>query len=104
MQQRVFRRHGLERAVGMPEAVADGEQATPVLACKGFVVSVEIGNVGKGRRQAILLRSPQAGADGKLDLAQALREGELLLVGEPLPVKDEDCVAVHSPVNGGQIW
>jgi hypothetical protein len=42
----------------MPEAVANGEQATAVVARKGFVVLVEIGNVGKCRRQAILLRSP----------------------------------------------
>src|SRR5262245_18575098 len=103
MQQRVFRRHGLERAVGMPEAVADGEQATPVVAGKGFVVSVEIGNVGEGRRQAILLRSPQAGADGKLDFAQALREGELLLVAKTLVVENEHRVTIHYRVDGSNI-
>ena len=45
----------------------------------------------------------QAGADGELEGAEALREGELLLVGEILVVEYEHGVPVHAGVNGGNV-
>ncbi len=67
----------------------------------GLLSLSEVGHVGECRRQAIFLGAPQAGADGKLDGAEALGEGELLLVGEVLIVEDEDPVLVHAGVNFG---
>ena len=85
----------------MPQPVADREQATPIVARKRLVVLVQVGDVGKCRRQPIVLGSPQTGADGKLDRAEGSREVELLLVREILIVKDQRGVPVHSGVNCG---
>src|SRR4026207_1573482 len=45
------------------------------------------------------VRLARAGADGVLDLAQAAREGELLLVGERLVVEDQYRVPIHARVH-----
>ena len=92
--------HDLERAVGVPEAIADGEQPPPVIACERLVVLVEIGHVREGRWQAMILGRAQAGADRVLDVAETLREGELLLVVDVLVVKDQHRVLVHAGVDG----
>jgi hypothetical protein len=85
----------------MPQPVADGEQATPIVARKRFVVLVQVGDVGKCRRQPSVLGSPQTGADGKLDGADGSSEVQLLLVREVLIVKDQRGVLVHAGVNCG---
>src|SRR5271157_679513 len=80
VQQRIFGGHDFERAVGMPKPIANGEQTTPVIARKRLVVPVEVRNVSKRGRQAIVLRFAEAGTDRKLDRAEALRKRQLLLV------------------------
>ena len=64
----------------MPEAVADSEQTPSVVACEGLVFLVEIGDVGKSCGEAVVLRSPEARANCKLERADALSKGKLLLV------------------------
>ncbi len=83
----------------MPQAIADGEQPAPVLAREGCVVLVEVGDVGEGRGQARLIGRPQAGADGVLDVAQALGEGELLGVVDLLVVEYQHGIPVHAGVD-----
>src|SRR5438046_4203713 len=95
VQDRVLRRDHLERAVGVPQPVADREQSPPVVPREDVVVLVEVGHVGEGRRQPVLVGSAQAGADCVLELTEAPAEGELLLVGELLIVEDEHGVLVH---------
>src|SRR3989454_7851065 len=95
VQDRVLRRDHLERAVGMPQPVADREQSPPVVPREDVVVLVEVGHVGEGRRQPVLVGSAQAGADRVLELTEAPAEGELLLVVELLIVEDEHGVLVH---------
>ena len=63
---------------------AETEQPAAIVTREHLLVLVEIRHVGKRRRQPQLVRPAQAGADGVLDLAEAPREGELLLVVELL--------------------
>ena len=103
-QQRVLGRRHLERAVGVPQPVADREQPPPVLARERLVVLVEVGDVGEGRRQARLVGGAQAGADRMLDRPQALGEGELLLVADVLLVAEhQHGVLVHAGMDGGHL-
>jgi hypothetical protein len=87
----------------MPEAVADRIQASAVIARERPVVLVEVGDIGERVGQTVLLRTAQAGGNGQLDFAEALREGQLLLVGEGLIVEDQHGVLVHALVNGRNI-
>ena len=87
----------------MPQAVADGEQPAPVVACEGRIVPVEVGDVGEGRGQPVVLRGPQARTDGMLEVAQALGEGELLGIVDLLVVEHEDRVGVHAGMDGGHL-
>jgi hypothetical protein len=99
VEQRVFRRDDFERAVRVPETVADGEEPPPIVPRVHAIVLVEIGDVGERRRQAVLVRRAQAGPDRVLDLPQAPGEGELLLVAQRLIVEHEHGVAVHAVVD-----
>src|SRR5215211_5644803 len=101
MQQRVFSRGLLERAVGVPQAVADREQTSPIIAGEWLVVLVEIRDIGKGRRQTVFAGSAQARADRQLDLAEAAGKGELLLVVDMLIAEDKDGVLVHAGMDVG---
>ena len=83
----------------MPQTVAQPEEPGPVVPCVDFAVLVEVGHVGKGGGKPLIARGAQAGADGVLDVAQAPREGELLVVGDPLVVEDEHGVPVHAGVD-----
>ena len=84
----------------MPQAIAEPEQPSPVVAGEHLLVLVEVRHVGERRGQSQLVGRPQAGADGVLDLAQATREGQLLLVVELLVVEDQHGVTVHAGVDG----
>ena len=99
VQQRVLRRDHLERAVGVPESIAEGEQPAAIVTGEHLVVLVEIGHVGEGGGQPILVRSPQARADRELDLAEATGEGQLLRVVDRLAVEDQHGVPVHRSVD-----
>jgi hypothetical protein len=83
----------------MPEPIADGEQPAAIVARERRVVAIEIGDVGEGRRQAVLGRGAQTGPDGVLDLAQAPGEGELLGIIDVLLAKHQHGVAVHAGVD-----
>ena len=83
----------------MPQAVADGEEPPAIVPCVRSVVLVEVGDVGEGGGQAVLVRRAQARADGVLDVAQAAGEGELLLVVELLVVEHQHRVPVHAGVD-----
>src|SRR5438094_670239 len=99
VQQRVLRRDRLERAVGVPEAVADGEEPAPVVAREHLMMLVEVRYVGERGRQAVLVRRPQARADRVLELAQAAAEGQLLGVVDALVAEHEHRVLVHPGVD-----
>src|SRR4029453_15196364 len=97
VQDRVFRGPRLERAVGVPEAVAQGEETRARVAGEHLVVRVDVGHVREGGGQTV--RLPQAGADGVLDLAEAQRERELLLLGDGAAVEHQHRVLVHRGVD-----
>ncbi len=83
----------------MPEAIAEAEQPAPVVAREHVLVLVQVRDVGKRGGQPQLVGRAQAGADGVLDVTQAAREGQLLLVVERLVVEDQHRVAVHAGVD-----
>src|SRR5262245_27617884 len=83
----------------MPEPVADREQPTAVVAGERLVVLVEIGHVGEGRGQPVVVGSAQARAGRVLELAEAARERELLIVVDVLIVEDQHRVLVHALVD-----
>ena len=66
---------------------------------KIFLILVEVGDVGEGGGQAVFVRRPQARADSQLDLAEASRESQLLLVVDRLAVEDQHGVPVHAGVD-----
>src|SRR5215813_4894603 len=84
----------------MPKAVANGKQPPAVIASEWLVVLIEIGNVGEGWGQTIFIRSAQTCADGELDRAQTLGEGQLLLVAKILIVENQHRIAVHARMDG----
>ena len=51
----------------------------------------------------MVLRSPEARANCKLERAEALSEGKLLLVGEILIVEHQDSVPIHPLMDGGNV-
>src|SRR6476661_5596720 len=104
MQQRVFGRGRLERAVGVPQAVADREQPPPIVAGERLVVLVEVRDIGKRRWETVFARQAQARPDRQLDLAETAGEGELLLVIDVLIAEDEDSVPVHTGMNVGDLF
>jgi hypothetical protein len=84
----------------VPQTVPQSEQAGPVVPRVDLAVLVEVGHVGKSGGEALIARGAQAGADGVLDVAQAPREGKLLVVGDQLIVEHEHGVLVHAGVDG----
>jgi hypothetical protein len=62
----------------------------------GLLYFVEIRNVGKGGRKAVIFRRAQAGPDRVLDFAEAAGKCELLLVVDRLAVERENRVLVHA--------
>ena len=78
-EQRILGRHVLERAVGVPELVAQPEQAAAVVARQHLAVLVEVGDVVQVHAQAPVLRRGDV-AGRLLERAERAAEGELLVV------------------------
>ena len=87
----------------MPQPVADREQPAAVVARHRPVVLVEVGDVGEGGRQPVLVGGAQAGVQRQLDLAEAAGEGELLLVVDVLVVEHQHRVSVHAGMDRGDL-
>src|SRR5256712_9505268 len=90
------------RSVGRGQAWCGACRAArarpPVVPGEHLVVLVEIGHVGEGGGQAVLLRRAQARADRVLELTQAAAEGELLLVVDRLVMSTPSTSAAkHGP-------
>jgi hypothetical protein len=83
----------------MPELVAEIEQPPPIVAGKRPIVMPEVGNVVHQRIEPLFVRLGDVAAGGILDLAEIAGEGDLLLVGDILIVKDEHGVTIHPPVD-----
>ena len=98
-QQRILGRHRLERAVGMPELVAQPEQAAAVVARQHLVVLVEVGDVVQVHAHAPVLAGGDV-AGGLLERAQAAAEDELLVVVDLLVVEHQHAEAVHAGMDG----
>ena len=69
-EQRVFRRNGPERAVGMPEPVAEVEHAPPVVALERLAVLVQVRDVDHALLQAEFVRLGDVAALRILDGAE----------------------------------
>ena len=89
----------LERAVGVPELVADVEQIAAVVPRQHLPFGVEVGNVGDIGAQPHLC----AGIV-RIDLERSEEpaERQLLLVGHRLVRKDEDAVTIEGCVDLGK--
>ena len=94
-QQRELCRDRAERAVGMPEAVAEIEQVGPAVAGQRLAVLAEIGDVVEPGAEAILVLLHDRAAMRLLALAEIQRKGQLLLVGDVLAVEYQHGVFVH---------
>src|SRR3989454_11351448 len=96
------------RSVGRRQAWCGACRAArarpPVVPGEGLVVLVEIGHVGEGGGEAVLLRRAQARADRVLELTQTAAERELLLVVDLLVVEDQDGVRVHSGMDRRHVF
>src|SRR5580704_15773026 len=101
-KERVFRRDGAKRAVGVPETVAELEEPNPVFGRHDVAVLVEVREIGNARPEPlVLLHSDVARRRVALQFAEMPREGKLLLVGQWLVAKNQHCVAVHAGFDRG---
>jgi hypothetical protein len=80
----------------VPQPIADGAHAQPVVGRQDLAVGADVGDVGQG-----LVAEAVLGEHGDRGLAvqravEALGEGELLLVLERLVAKDQHRVFVHA--------
>ena len=94
-QERVLRRDRPERAVGVPEHVAEIEQAHARVARQRLAVAAEIRHVVPPGLQALVLGLGDVAAAGVFERAEVAAERHLLLVGDLLVVEHEHRVAIH---------
>src|SRR5215471_11642567 len=86
----------LERAVGMPQLVAEIEQVAAVVPCEHLPFGIEVGDVGDIRAQ------PHLGAGIvwiDLERPEEPTERQLLFVAHRLPGKHKDTVAIEGCVD-----
>ena len=102
-QQREFCRDRAERAVGMPQAVAEIEQMGAAVLRQRLAVLAEIGDVVEPRGQAVIFLLGHGAAARLLALAEIQRKGQLLLVGNVLAVEDQHGVFVHAGLDVGRL-
>src|SRR5262249_25723156 len=91
VKQRCPRRQPLERAIGVPQPVAQLEQAESAFLAPHLVVVIEVGNVGKFLAQT-QQRILSINGDRGLERAEMPREVEMLILREMLIGKDQDRV------------
>jgi hypothetical protein len=94
-QDRKLRRDRAERAVGMPQLVAEVEQTAAIVARQRLVIVAEVRHVVDQRIEPLLLRPGHIAAGRVLDLTEIAAERDLLLVGNILAMKHQDRIAVH---------
>ena len=99
-EQRILGGDRAERAVGMPEHVAEVEQAHARGAVERLAVLAEVGDVVHAHGQALVLGLGDVAAAGVLQGAEVAAERHLLLVGEHLVVEHEHGVAIHPGLDG----
>jgi hypothetical protein len=101
-EQRVLGGDRAERAVGVPQHIADIEQALPAIACQRPAVLAEIGDVVHAGDQALVLRLGDVAAACILDGAKVAGERHLFFVADPLAGKEQHRVAVHAGLDRGE--
>jgi len=79
----------------MPELVSQVEHPPPVVPGQGLAVLIQVGHVGQLGIQPPLVLGSDIAAPGDLQRAEALGEGDLLLVGQRLPGEGQHGEAVH---------
>src|SRR5579863_995848 len=103
-EQGIFRRDRPVGAVGVPQAIGELEQPDPVLGRHDRALAREVGEIGDAPAEALLLAlADVAGRLVALELAKVFGEGDLLLVGEVLAVKDDDRMPLHRGVDGADV-
>src|SRR6516164_602629 len=96
-KQRVLRRDRAERAVGMPEPVAELEEPDPVLIRDDVAVFVEVGEIRDPRPEpAVLAPSYVPRRVVALKLPEMARERDLFFVGDVLVAQYQHGVFVHA--------
>src|SRR5258707_15109305 len=95
-QQRKLRRNRAERAVGMPQAVAEVEQMAAVIARQRLAVLAEIGDVVQPGRQPVIFLLGHGAAARVLALAEIARKYQLLFVRYVLVAEQQHGVFVHA--------
>src|SRR6476661_2659731 len=78
-QKRVLRRECLERRIGMPQPIADREEAPAVVRAERIVVAVEIGYVRKRSGQTEIGRGTQRVPHRVFERPERFGESDMLL-------------------------
>ena len=87
----------------MPQPVAEIEHAAAVVARERLALLVEVRDVDHPGLEAELMRLGDVAAECAFDLAEVLRERDLLVVGDVLVVEDQHRVAVHAGIDRGRL-
>jgi hypothetical protein len=103
VQQGVLRGGRLERAVGVPEPVAEREEPRAVVPLEHALVLVEVRHIRERGGDTVPIGLTQTGVDGLLDRPQREGEGHLLLEGHRPAVEDQHRVPVHAGVDAGRV-
>jgi hypothetical protein len=101
-QKRKFCRDRAERAVGMPETIAEIEQMGAAVARQRLAVLAEVGNVIQPRRQAVVFLLGDGAAACLLALAEIQRKGQLLFVRDVLVAEQQHGIFVHAGLDIGR--
>jgi hypothetical protein len=102
-QQGILGRDGAERAVGVPQHVADVEEPLPAVAGERLAVLAEVGDVVHANHEALVLGLGDVAAARVLDVAEVAGESHLLLVGDGLAGEHQHGVLVHARLDGGHL-
>src|SRR6266852_4296092 len=102
VEHRVPSRQILERGVGVPETIAERVLPPAIVGLHDLAVGAEVRDVGERLVAEPILRNHAAAGALVQAPVEALRERELLGIGERLVTEDEDGVFVHPRADPGQ--
>jgi hypothetical protein len=103
-EQRELRGNLCEGTVGMPQPVAQLEEPLAIVGRDDLAILVEVGEIGDSLTEAGFRRLADcAGPLLDLERTEIPREGDLLLIGDVLVVKNQHTVAIHRILDGDSV-
>ncbi len=104
-QQRILRRDRPERAVGVPQPVAELEKPYPVLGRDDRAVPGQVGQIGNAGAEPVVFAFPNASRCFVIfQVTKIPGKCDLLRVADVLVAEDEHPVPVHARFDRGPVF